>query len=130
MRAMRGAKEFQIRLDPEDLGRIDVKLEISEQGEVQAKLVVERVETLQLLQRDARTLERAFDQAGLKTNTDGLQFSLRDPGQQGGQQGRGPGDETRGSARGRDGADTEPDVIPTISAIYRAPAAGGLDIRI
>jgi flagellar hook-length control protein FliK len=130
MRAMRGAKEFQIRLDPEDLGRIDVKLEISEKGEVQAKLMVERVETLQLLQRDARTLERAFDQAGLKTNPDGLQFSLRDPGQQGGQQGRGFEEQARASGLSRDTADAEPDILPTISAIYRAPANGGLDIRI
>lgn len=130
MRAMRGAKEFQIRLDPEDLGRIDVRLEISEKGEVQAKVMVERVETLQLLQRDARTLERAFDQAGLKTSPDGLQFSLRDPGQQGGQQGRGFADEARASGLDRQSGEAEPDVMPSISAIYRAPATGGLDIRI
>jgi flagellar hook-length control protein FliK len=51
MRAMRGSREFAIRLDPEDLGRIDIRLEISEAGQVQAKLVVDKVETLQLLQR-------------------------------------------------------------------------------
>jgi flagellar hook-length control protein FliK len=129
MRAMRGAKEFAIRLDPEDLGRVDIKLEISEKGEVQAKLVVERVETLQLLQRDARTLERAFDQAGLKTNPDGLQFTLRDPGQQGrgGEQDRPNGQR---SGNGRDNELSKIDEIALRPAIYHTAAASGLDIRI
>jgi flagellar hook-length control protein FliK len=127
MRAMRGAKEFSIRLDPEDLGRIDIKLEISEAGQVQAKLVVERVETLQLLQRDAKTLERAFDQAGLKTNPDGLQFSLRDPGQQGRQNGQQQDQPVFGS-KSKDS--TMIDEIALRPAIYRTAAKGGLDIRI
>jgi flagellar hook-length control protein FliK len=126
MRAMRGSKEFSIRLDPEDLGRIDIKLEISEAGQVQAKLVVERVETLQLLQRDAKTLERAFDQAGLKTNPDGLQFSLRDPGQQGRQNGQ--QDQPVFGSKDKDSAMI--DEITLRPAIYRTAATGGLDIRI
>ncbi|MGE1135127.1 flagellar hook-length control protein FliK, partial [Bacillus velezensis] len=65
MMALDGAREFQIRLDPAELGRVDVKLTIAEDGRVAASLVVDRVETLAMLQRDARTLERAFDQAGL-----------------------------------------------------------------
>ncbi|MGL4636003.1 MAG: flagellar hook-length control protein FliK [Beijerinckiaceae bacterium] len=129
MRAMRGSKEFSIRLDPEDLGRVDIRLEVSEEGQVQAKVVVERVETLQLLQRDAKTLERAFDQAGLKTSADGLQFSLRDPGQQArdnqqGQQGR-------SSSRNDTNADkTAVEEIALRPAIYRMSRNSGLDIRI
>ncbi len=130
MRAMRGSREFSIRLDPEDLGRIDIKLEISEAGQVQAKLVVERVETLHLLQRDAKTLERAFDQAGLKTNPDGLQFSLRDPGQQGRQTGQ--QDQTpKGQSFGATDRDTGSiDEIAPRTIHYRTTASGGLDIRI
>ena len=127
MRAMRGAKEFAIRLDPEDLGRIDVKLEISEAGQVQAKVVVDKVETLQLLQRDARTLERAFDQAGLKTSPDGLQFSLRD---QGGQN-RNGGDQPTRNNGGRPMTDEAMiDDIRLQPAQYRTAATSGLDIRI
>ncbi|MGL4241004.1 MAG: flagellar hook-length control protein FliK [Beijerinckiaceae bacterium] len=128
MRAMRGSKEFQIRLDPEDLGRIDVRLEISEKGEVQARVIVERVETLQLLQRDAKTLERAFDQAGLKTNPEGLQFQLSD-GRNGQRHGERADDAPDQRGRGRnDGAPA--DDLPLVSAVYRAPAQGALDIRI
>ncbi len=81
MRALKGLKEFTIRLDPAELGKVEVKLSMDDEGKVQAKLTVDRVDTLYLLQRDARTLERAFDQAGLKTSPDSLDFNLRDGGQ-------------------------------------------------
>jgi flagellar hook-length control protein FliK len=83
MQAMRGVKTFQIRLDPAELGRVEVKLEIREDGEVKANLVVDRVETLAMLKRDANTLQQAFEQAGLRQSADGLSFQLR-----GEQQGR------------------------------------------
>lgn len=82
LRAMSGSRQFDIRLDPEELGRVDVNLSISDKGEVSAKLVVDRVETLHLLQRDARTLERAFEQAGLKPSDGGVDITLRDPSDQ------------------------------------------------
>ncbi len=90
-------------------------------------MVVDKVETLQLLQRDARTLERAFDQAGLKTTPDGLQFSLRDPG------GQGRNNDDRPASGGRQGQQAEEPVIDEIRlqpAQYRLAASGGLDIRI
>ncbi len=76
LKAMAGVTRFEIRLDPAELGRVDVRLEI-EGGEVRAHVSVDRVETLALLQRDARTLERAFEQAGLKTADQGIDLSLR-----------------------------------------------------
>ncbi|SFC37213.1 hook-length control protein FliK [Bosea sp. CRIB-10] len=82
--ALAGNKRFDIRLDPAELGRIDVRLEISDKGEVSAKLTVDRVETLHMLQRDARTLERAFEQAGLKPSEGGIDMSLRDQSDQSG----------------------------------------------
>jgi flagellar hook-length control protein FliK len=130
MRAMRGSREFAIRLDPEDLGRIDIRLEISEAGQVQAKLVVDKVETLQLLQRDARTLERAFDQAGLKTSPDGLQFSLRDSGHQNRQSGQQDRQSPANPSKGQPDVGGPIDDIALRPAIYRMSAAGGLDIRI
>ncbi|KPH80194.1 flagellar hook-length control protein FliK [Bosea vaviloviae] len=84
LRALAGARQFDIRLDPGELGRVDVNLSISDTGEVTARLVVDRVETLHLLQRDARTLERAFEQAGLKPSDAGVDITLRDPSDQSG----------------------------------------------
>lgn len=73
-----GKNRFEIRLDPPELGRIDVRLEVDKDGQVTSHLRVERPETLDLLRRDAPALERALQQAGLKTSDSGLQFSLRD----------------------------------------------------
>jgi flagellar hook-length control protein FliK len=76
--ARNGTNRFEIRLDPPELGRIDVRLDVDKSGEVTSHLRVERAETLDLLRRDAAALERALQQAGLRTSDSGLQFSLRD----------------------------------------------------
>lgn len=47
-------------------------------GNVTSHLTVEKPETLTMLRQDAPQLQRALEQAGLKTNDGGLQFSLRD----------------------------------------------------
>jgi hypothetical protein len=75
--AQAGRNHFEIRLDPPDLGRINVKLDVDSQGNVTTHLVVDRADTLDLLKRDASSLERALQQAGLKTSDTALDFSLR-----------------------------------------------------
>jgi flagellar hook-length control protein FliK len=77
-RAKDGINRFEIRLDPPELGRIDVRLDIDRSGHVTSRLMVERPETLDLLRRDAPQIERALQDAGLKTSDLGMQFSLRD----------------------------------------------------
>src|SRR5262249_54878022 len=79
-RAQAGSNRFEIRLDPPDLGRIDVRLHVDRQGNVTSHLVVERSATLDMLRRDAPQPERGLQEAGPKTGGDGLQFSLRDQG--------------------------------------------------
>ena len=71
-----GTNHFQIKLDPADLGRVDVKLAIDSTGAVNARLTVERPETLDLLRRDQSQLGQALTQAGLDTSKTNLQFSL------------------------------------------------------
>jgi flagellar hook-length control protein FliK len=77
--AQSGKSRFEIRLDPPDLGRIDVQLSVDSGGNVSSRIVAERPETLDLLRRDAPQLERALQNAGLNSG-DGLQFSLSDQG--------------------------------------------------
>nr|WP_230989549.1 flagellar hook-length control protein FliK [Devosia faecipullorum] len=72
-----GNTRFQIRLDPPELGRIDVRLDIDKAGQVHARLTVEKSETLDLMQRDQRALERALQQAGLDSGKTNLEFSLK-----------------------------------------------------
>jgi len=76
--ARSGKSRFEIRLDPADLGRIDVRIDVDRNGQVTSHLTVEKPETLSMLRQDAPQLQRALDDAGLKTGNDGLQFSLRD----------------------------------------------------
>src|SRR5690606_35054384 len=53
-----GASRFHIRLDPPELGRVEVKLDVDASGNVNARMTVERAETLDLMQRDQRALEK------------------------------------------------------------------------
>lgn len=73
-----GEKSFEIRMDPAELGRVDVKLQVSDDGKVSATLTVERPETLDLLTRDSRALEQALKDSGLDVGSGALNFSLRD----------------------------------------------------
>jgi flagellar hook-length control protein FliK len=77
--AQSGKNRFEIRLDPPELGRIDVQLNVDGSGSVSSRLVVERPDTLNLLIRDAPQLQRALQDAGLNT-AGGMQFSLADQG--------------------------------------------------
>jgi flagellar hook-length control protein FliK len=72
-----GNSRFQIRLDPPELGRIDVRMDVDRDGNVMARMTVERSETLDLMQRDQRALEKALAQAGLDGSKTNLEFSLR-----------------------------------------------------
>ena len=65
-------------MDPPELGRVNIKLDMSVEGRVQAHLTVERPETLDLMMRDARSLEKALADTGLNLNKDSLSFSLKD----------------------------------------------------
>jgi len=81
-----GAKQFDIRLDPPELGRVDVRLAIDANGKTQAHLTADQPQTLDLLQKDASSLTRALRDAGLDVSQDGLNFSLRNQQPQTGQE--------------------------------------------
>jgi flagellar hook-length control protein FliK len=73
-----GKNSFDIRLDPPELGRIHVHLDVSRTGDITSHVIADRSDTLDLLRRDSGSLERALQDAGLKTGHNGLQYSLRD----------------------------------------------------
>ncbi len=133
--AQRGVSRFEIRLDPPELGRVDVHLKINDDGKVQAHLVVERRDTLDMLMRDQRGMERALENAGLKTNADGgLQFSLKDQGQNSaGTNGNPDGNGTQAAGLDNDaavGEVAEQTSLPEHISAYSRNGANGIDIRI
>jgi flagellar hook-length control protein FliK len=123
-RAKDGKNRFEIRLDPPDLGRIDVRLDIDSKGNVTSRLLVERADTLDLLRRDFSGLERALNDAGLKTGDNSMQFAMRDQGFAGGQQ---QGREFTNVARMVIPSDAD---APTGAPRYNLPRLGGVDIRV
>jgi flagellar hook-length control protein FliK len=130
-RVLAGNKRFDIRLDPAELGRVDVSLEISDKGDVSARLTVDRVETLHMLQRDARTLERAFEQAGLKPSDGGVEISLRDPSDQSGSRQQQRQDE-EGPRTRRAWVETteESALVAETVPLRRAGRLGGVDLSV
>lgn len=75
-----GSRSFDIRLDPPELGRVQVRLEIGADRSVQAMLTAEKPEALAELQRNARELEKALADAGLDLGENGIGFALSEGG--------------------------------------------------
>lgn len=123
-----GNTRFQIRLDPPELGRIDVRLDIDQSGQVRARLTVEKAETLDLMQRDQRALERALQQAGLDSGKTNLEFSLKQ-NPFAGQQDRQTRDEAIADFSDGDLITDEPaEPAPTVNLYRGALQASGLNI--
>jgi flagellar hook-length control protein FliK len=122
-KALAGKNHFEIRLDPPELGRIEVRLDVGRDGSISSHVIADRKDTLDLLQRDGASLQRAFEDAGLKTSDQSLQFSLRD--------------HSAGREQSAPAADTaqlivEDEIALDPLPIYNrlASARGGLDIRV
>lgn len=79
------SKKITIHLEPASLGKVDVRLDFSHDGKTHVSILVDRAETLELLQRDAKQLQTALNDVGVKADAGSLNFSMRDGG---GQQGR------------------------------------------
>ena len=127
-RAQAGSSQFDIRLDPPELGRIDVRLDVDRNGQVTSHVTVDRPDTLQLLQSQQSQLERALEQAGLKTADNGLQFTLRDQSFAG--QNGGSGNGAKPSAAQLVIPDAEAPVIQATQIYSRAGLGSGVDIRV
>lgn len=129
LRAAGGSSRFEIRLDPAELGRIDVRLEMDKHGNVTSHLTVEKPATLDMLRRDAPQLQRALEDAGLKTGDSGLQFSLRDQSSSSGRQ-----DDNNTGRNSQRLIISEDDTVPAQIAgkTYgrMLGASGGVDIRV
>ncbi len=72
-----GKQNITVQLDPADLGRVDVKLEISHDGRTQISISAERKETLDMLRNDAGGLQRSLADSGIKADAGTMQFNLK-----------------------------------------------------
>jgi flagellar hook-length control protein FliK len=125
--ARSGESRFEIRLDPAELGRIDVRIDIDRNGQVTSHLTVEKPETLSLLRHDAPQLQRALNDAGLSTGSGDLQFSLRDQSSSGQNNGN---QQNPNAQRLIVSEDTIPAAAAGRSYGRMLGASGGVDIRV
>ena len=128
-RAQAGSNQFDIRLDPPELGRIDVRLDVDRNGQVTSHITADRADTLQLLQSQQPQLERALEQAGLKTADNGLQFTLRDQSFAG-QNGSGGGGSSQQNTAQLVIPDAELAPVETTQIYSRLSLGSGIDIRV
>jgi flagellar hook-length control protein FliK len=118
-----------VQLRPEELGRVEIKLEVQD-GQVKATVTADRPETLQLLKNEAPSLQQSLSNAGLEANAGSLSFQLRSDQQRQANQGGGRQDRR---ARGIDGDGNQTAGTPSLqpsSGLRATSAAGGVDISV
>ncbi|MFT7569620.1 MAG: flagellar hook-length control protein FliK [Paracoccaceae bacterium] len=69
-----------VHLKPAELGKVTIDLEVGPDNRLLAVISAERSETLDLLQRDSKSLEKALNDAGIKTDSGSLEFNLKGEG--------------------------------------------------
>jgi hypothetical protein len=70
------AQRFEVRLDPAELGRVDVRIEVGSDKKVHAVLAAHDSAALSDLMRGSRALEKALGDAGIDVADGGLKFEL------------------------------------------------------
>lgn len=95
-----GADRINIKLNPAHLGRVEVRMDIGRDGQLSAVILAEKPETLEMLQRDAKGLEKALQAAGLDTDLDSFNFGLQKHAER-------QGDPSRTRSDGHDGRPSE-----------------------
>jgi flagellar hook-length control protein FliK len=68
--------EIRIQLKPASLGTIDVKLNVGQDGRINAVISADRSDTLNMLKQDSGTLQQALKDAGLNADSSSLSFNL------------------------------------------------------
>ena len=79
--AVKGVDKIDISLKPEDLGHIEIKMQLTKDGKLQAHIIASRPETMEILQKDMQILQKAFADAGFQTDDNSLSFAYNDNNQ-------------------------------------------------
>lgn len=72
----KGETHLNIQLKPYELGKVDIKLNISRDGIVSAFFTAENRETLEVLTRHSQDFQNLFKDSGLQADSQGMNFSL------------------------------------------------------
>jgi len=97
-----GASTLTIRLDPVELGRVEVRMQIDPAGKLLATISAEHVSALDLLRRDATMLAQTLSQAGIQADAASFRFDTQ-AGSGNGANAAGAGNTGGGNAGGNAG---------------------------
>jgi flagellar hook-length control protein FliK len=131
--AQGAASQFNLTLHPEELGGVEVKIQVDRHGAVSASMTFDNPQAAADLKAHAADLKAALNQAGFDVADDGLSFNLNGQGQQS------AGDSNSGASAWagrtfRNAAAGAEDIVSSInsaaSRLQGAASASGLDIRI
>ncbi len=128
----KGDSRITIQLNPEELGKLDITLDVDAKGKTGISITADNKQTLDLLQRDSQGLQKALSEAGLKADSGSLSFNLRG----GEREGQGQNEAQAANSYKK----SQPDELPpeeisaaslaVVSRSYVINLPDGLDIKI
>jgi Meckel syndrome type 1 protein len=135
---------FDVQLDPQGLGRVNVSVEIDAKGSMSAALSFEKPEAASLLRAHAGDLQQSLAQAGFDLSSAALSFSTVDQdgrsafsqsslmggGADGSSGQQSQGGQAQNAGRAFGAASLAADQADQITSTSRTLSARGLDIRI
>ncbi len=70
-------QSITVQLDPVELGKIDIKMEISPKGETKVQILADKLETYALLAKSSDQIQSILGEKGLNQDSTSLNFGLR-----------------------------------------------------
>ncbi|MBN66300.1 MAG: hypothetical protein CMM94_01880 [Rickettsiales bacterium] len=122
-----GQDRIIVQLDPADLGRVEIKMEVQD-GRAHVVVTADSKDTLELLQRDARQLERSLQEAGIEADANEMEFNLQQESQRGDEE----SEQAQHATRAYDGAaqvEEEMQYMDAMTGYYTLTVSNGLDIQ-
>jgi flagellar hook-length control protein FliK len=124
--AIDGVDQINIKLNPPELGHVEVRMEVGPSGHFNAVFAADRPQTVDLLQRNAHELTRSLHDAGMKTDSGSLSFNLREQNQQQSQ----PQFAGRSNGPAWTDDDAEPAPLAPVAYANQPLGTGRVDIRV
>lgn len=116
-----GINSITLQLEPADLGRVEIKMDTVE-GKTTIAFLVDKPETLDALSRDARSLERMLQEAGVRADAGSMQFNLR-------QQAQGQAGDGKSGNGDADGVEEISAAAGAVTKHYTLNVKDGVDIH-
>lgn len=117
-----GQDTLRVRLNPGELGRVEVTLQFDDKGTLQATVRAESAHALELLRQDAPQLARTLDQAGIRADAQSFRFESRSGDSNGFAQQQSGGGQGQQQGRGRYAATDDNNIS---EAAYRPVRSDG-----